>query len=146
MSSCNKKLLTFVRALGFELSSLDWDGEFLIEGPDRVSVTELIEALKPLHDELVSQLAREADLVRVERFSGGPYDGRPHRALRHRPAIIGADGKRRYFWCLPAIPPEPAKWATYEQLRDGRTIFRGYATSEAKARRGEIRQELLRVG
>lgn len=62
-------------------------------------------------------------------FVGGLLNGKPV-------------GRRSRYWlgCGCWIPNrvKRGRWEVYEEQRDGRAFFRGYATSERKAKRGQI--------
>ena len=123
-------MIRFLRALGFDFH-IDYDGELLIEKPDQVSVEGVLDALSVWREEwekefrftLLRAAARERRC-----FMGGPRDGKLHNQSLYRGSA--------YF---RGFHEARAKWAVYEFFPDGRAIFRGFAASEQKARRGRLR-------
>jgi hypothetical protein len=115
-------ILNFIRALGVQVG-LDFDDELLIETPDSISRDTILATLKPYRTDLTQSLKAEGLFLRSYHF-GGPLDGQPHAYSR---------------WGNPyhAVHVARAKWAVYQVDRDQRALFRGYATSERKAKRGE---------
>lgn len=122
-------MISFLRALGFEFH-IDYDCELLIEKPDEVSVDDVLEALGAWRENwrgiLARQVKYEGQCERRE-FCGGPLHGQRHSVDYH----LMYHHFRGYHLAR-------AKWAVYEFQPDGRAFFRGYATSERKARDGRF--------
>ena len=134
-------LLEFLESLGVEFE-IDWDDEVIITVPrEGISYAEIEQALQPVSKRLVNQ-ARYRAKARRSVFVGGTLNGqevesRTH-GIRSEWCHRMADGKlghriRRRI--------KRGCWEVYEQGdTDGRAFFRGYATSEQKARKGQLRE------
>ncbi len=121
-------MIKFLRALGFGFH-LDWDGSLLIEEPDYLSASDVLEALGAWREEWRNILARQVTYeAQRDRsfFHGGPSHGKRHgRDARRAEYFVGCNVAR-------------AKWAVYKVVPDGRAFFQGYATSERKALNGDF--------
>lgn len=119
-------VIKLLKALEVEIG-LDWDGALMFTCPVVVSGA----TLEGLIEEHAEQIARElgaAGRRAMECFVGGPLNGQRHDAL----FAVGAHRGYRQG---------PKKWAVYQFERDGRAFFRGWATSQKKAWRGEVISE-----
>lgn len=131
-------LLKFLETLGVTFE-IDWDDSVQIGIPESgVSYDEMRRALESpvpgtvagatfsnwLHREVLCRAA-----ARRAVFVGGSLNGKQVRY--EQPSYYGFIAHRL----------GRAHWEVYEQAdkRDGRAFFRGYATSEKKARRGEVK-------
>lgn len=119
------KLLDAFRELGYSIHE-DWDGELLIEEPEYIDVGTATAILMVGENQIRHSLSFEQE-IKLSRFMGGPLDGKRH----EEPSKILKEKER-----LKGFRIERAKWAVYYFETDGRAIFRGYATSEKKARQG----------
>ena len=119
-------LIDFAEALGVEFS-MDWDGEVVMEYPDEIDAEKLVTFLGDNGKLLGNQFRTRCDLARRV-FVGGPLNGQrtPLSCCRSRS-----------YW---AHRCKRARWAVYRMQADGRAFFVGYATSAAKAKRGEVCQ------
>lgn len=111
--------MDFLAAFGVR-AYIDLDDELIFDYENRdISIAELVQELSQYQWAVRNMVMRRAERDR-ERFMGGPLDGQSH----------------RYAWArqIFAHRVSRAKWASYSIFRDGRGIFRGYATSEKKAR------------
>lgn len=115
-------ILEFLEMCGFEFE-LDYDDELIITAPTELDPQKIRQWLWQKHDgHIVSLLKLRAEVDRW-RLVGGPCHGRRHWKdpgdyVVHRVAR--------------------AKWSVYKVWPDGRAVFCGYASSEKKARRGEL--------
>ena len=153
--------LQVLEYLGYEFH-LDWDDALEFAPPLAIDV----ERANYLADWAREQLAKELRSRHSwdrHRFYGGPLDGIRHglscvwrkfHALAYasripdgwhdplrRPALLHrqCEGdefatRQRGLMVMPARIRQ--QWACYEVKKDGRAFFVGYATSEAKAKRG----------
>lgn len=115
--------LELLEELGLVLG-LDWDGELLVDCPERIASADLEEAIARFRGPLTRELAARGRR-QLKQLVGGPFNGQ----------------RNDLFYCPGAHYGKRvgrAKWAVYQQRRDGRAFFRGYATSEAKARRCQL--------
>lgn len=122
-------MIRFLRALGFDFH-VDWDQSLIIKEPDQVSVGDVLDALSAGREDWVELIRRTVLNEAVEersRLMGGPLDGKRHSERVYRTAA--------YF---KGFRVARAKWAVYEIQPDSRAFFRGYATSECKARGGNF--------
>lgn len=120
-------LLPFLESIGCQFT-LDWDDELSVAVPENLSPFDLDNALKPLRAGIVAAIktrARNALYVCL----GGPLDGK-----RHEWFYNGWGGCTAY----KAVKVCRAHWAVYEVHSDGRAIFKGYTTSQKKARQGHV--------
>lgn len=113
--------IRFMRQLGFEFH-LDWDGELEIEYPLDLTPGQIAQALLSHDREIACVVKRQAACDR-EQCVGGPFNGRRHEWLRGN-----LEGLRVKRGC----------WAVYLVVPDGRAFFQGFASSEKKARQGEL--------
>jgi len=119
-------VIRLLRSLGVELG-LDWDDELLITCPEFIAGSAIETLLREHADQLRTELAAAARR-RMRQFVGGPLNGKPH-------IVYYSPGACRGF------RQGPRRWAVYQFQRDGRALFRGWATSEKKARRGQLVDE-----
>lgn len=112
--------LSILRSLGVKFS-VDWDGELAIEVSQDVSKDTLLKVAECLREPIRRRLEGER-WARTQSFVGGPFSGKIH-------GYGGYTGRKGYKICR-------AKWAVYSFQENGRALFKGYATSEQKARRG----------
>lgn len=110
-------VLRFLGALGIT-AHIDLEDQVVIEYERGLTVYDVCNEIGKYHEAIRSALILRARYER-HRFYGGPMDGKPHRL-----------GCCRSF----GYRVGRAKWAAYSILKDGRAIFKGYATSEAKAK------------
>lgn len=129
-------LLRFLESLGVEFD-MDWDGEVTMTVPEAVSCAEIEQALKPFGKRLREQVRFRAKQQRSV-FVGGQLNGRE--VSWQGPGRCGCGhrmGNGGYgYWIRHRLAR--GRWEVYEEVPDGRAFFRGYATSERKARHGEI--------
>ena len=133
-------LLRFLESLGVEFD-MDYDETVSVTVPESVSRAEIEEAVKPFGKQLTEQVRYRAERQRSV-FVGGQLNGQEvswqgpgRRGCGHRMA----NGSYAY-WITYRL--KRGRWEVYEEVRgDGRSFFRGYATSERKARHGEITEE-----
>jgi len=116
-------VIRLLRSLGVELG-LDWDDELLIGCPDLIFGATVEEIVREHTDQIRTELAA-AGRRAMRQFVGGPLNGKPHIVYYHPGAYRG-------------FRQGPRRWAVYEFQQDGRAMFRGWATSEKKARRGVL--------
>lgn len=109
--------IPFLESIGFTFE-LDWDGELTMSYPENMDGLTVANALAEQGTHITKNLKGWAALDRRQ-LLGGPFNGRAH---GHR------EGTR-----IP-MPVRRGRWAVYVVAADGRAWFRGYATSEAKAR------------
>ena len=108
-----------LKMLGFRFS-LDWDGEVEIEAPEFIDVEQLAARVRSEWLEAIQSRLRIESANRMHQCVGGPFSGQPHHKIYPTPVCIKVG---------------PAQWAAYGTRIDGRAIFAGMATSEAKARK-----------
>lgn len=121
-------LLDFLEQLGVTFE-IDWDNEVIIKVPEDLQAAD---AMK-----VIANVRFEKHLARTVTF----------RAQRARSVYVGGrrNGERvglcwgNRTWIANRV--KRARWEAYELSRDGRAFFRGYATSQAKAKRGEIAEQ-----
>jgi hypothetical protein len=135
-------LLRFLESLGVSFD-MDWDEEVTITVPGAVSCVELEQALKPFGKQLSQEVRYRAKRQRSV-FVGGQLNGREvswqgpgRRGCGHRMA-----GGGYAYWIRHRL--KRGCWEVYEEVLDGRAFFRGYTTSERKARHGEITEQARR--
>lgn len=113
--------LDFLREIGFEFG-LDWDGEILIEFPEKVSVEKLTDLIKQYTKGIKTRLYFEGQKAKSV-YVGGPLNGKP------------------YF--SAGIPNEPichhvkrGEWLVYmvKSYDDPRAWFVGKVTNKKKAK------------
>lgn len=119
-------VVDFLRDLDFEIG-LDFDGQVIIEYPESLNPKDVANELSKYSDSIRKELTARATMQRRQ-FVGGPLNGNRH---------------GHFAWCgntVIAVRICRAKWACYEitDHADGRAWFRGFATSEAKAKRKEL--------
>lgn len=120
-------LINLLREAGYELG-LDVDDTVLIGHPDEIDPVKLGHFVGEKYTESIRfALKREAERVR-RRLHGGPFAG------ERRDPETDYYGRERFTF---GIKVERGKWAVYERWRDGRAFFRGWATSEKKAKAGQ---------
>ena len=117
------RLLTI---LGVDLG-LDWDDELLVTCPEFITGNTLEDVVREHADQIRTEIAARAGRARRQ-FVGGPFNGK-----RHDVNFVPG--------CYRGVKVGLRRWAVYHFQRDGRAIFRGWATSEMKARRGEVLQD-----
>ncbi len=112
-------VLDVLEVLGFELG-LDWDGELIMRQPESIKPGLASCWISAHKAEVVKALSARGQREKYV-FVGGPYDGR----------------RRGHGWCSAPIliHIKRGEWAAYVVQQDGRAVFYGLATSEAKARR-----------
>lgn len=116
--------LAILRYCGFRLS-LDYDDELRIAYPEQVSVKRLRRLARVNANAIIKQLEFERK-INLMCYVGGPRDGKSHNLCKVK-------GERVVCWVCRG------KWAIYESLEYmGRLKFVGYASSEAKAKRGIV--------
>lgn len=119
-------LLKFLEQLGVTFE-MDWDDEVIIEVPEDLEAADVMNAIKsePFGKDLSESVVYRAKASRAV-FVGGMLNGKR----------TGWIGLRQWF----ANHVKRGRWEVYERVNDGRAFFRGYATSQAKAKRGEINE------
>lgn len=110
-------LVEFLESLGVKIS-LDWDDTIQVEFPDSVPM-ELVRAACTIATDSIKSTMISRRERRIRTCSGGPLHGKPHNTCWSN-AMVGHESR--------------GKWYVYHVMPDGRAIFRGYATSEKKAR------------
>lgn len=120
-------ILTFLtRHFGYTVEQVDLEGrEFLVRGRD-ITEAEMIAAIAKYADAVSHHVANERSR-RMHVCVGGPHAGQKH----FRPT-----------WSVICFRDGPADWSAYRVGRDGRAWYCGQATSEAKARRKALSQEV----
>lgn len=120
--------LKILETLGVEIG-LDFDDELLVTFPEKLDLAKLRSLLseevnrKDLRQTLIWNRSRS-----MRQFVGGPRHGQQYLQWELEGTFRGFRISR-------------AKWAVYEYAKDGRAFFRGWATSQRKARRGEFVRE-----
>lgn len=113
--------IDFMESLGFEFT-LDWDGQLEVTYPDELVVETIAYEVGKYSDAVKNRLLfRQHHSMR--RLIGGPFAGQKYT----NPFC------RTLYWRHVSR----GKWAVYSVWADGRATFKGYATSEFKARRGQ---------
>ena len=135
-----RDLLTFVRDLGFKVG-LDYDDALIVESPLSVNPGDVAKQIERHGDTIIGELRGEREHA-LRRYIGGPLDGQSACGV-YAPPCRHPDGTYSNGFRGFRVRDESgkrirAKWAVYEfDRRDGRAFFRGYATSEKKARNGQ---------
>ena len=104
--------------------SLDWDNTLIVDVPESLSRNAVVAFIGKYEDAFARQVGNRAAASR-RCFVGGPYAGQSHDQCWLEGQFRGLHVKR-------------GKWAVYKFCDDGRALFKGYASSEKKARRGEV--------
>lgn len=122
-------LVDVLEALGVKFA-LDWDDELQVTYPlVPPTQADLAKIVEHQHPHIVQSL-KWARIRRLKVFVGGPLNGRRHGQFSGWP-------HRRF-----AVRIARAKWAVYQGTEqpwnDPRLHFLGYATSQAKGRRGVL--------
>jgi hypothetical protein len=132
-------LLQFLEALGVTFE-MDWDDQVIIEVPEEISYGQIAQAIEPFGKRLGEEVRFRAKQRRSV-FVGGSLNGQEvdGRALRIKSWCSHTmPNGRQGYWIRYRI--KRGCWEVYEQgSADGRAFFRGFATSEAKAKRGEVK-------
>ncbi len=134
-------LLRFLESLGVHFV-MDWDDAVTITVPESVSWAEIQQALKPFGERLMEQVRCRAKRQRSV-FVGGQLNGQ--QVSDSLPWVRTSGGIHRMakceygYWIRHRL--KRGCWEVYEEVPDGRAFFRGYATSERKAKHGEITEQ-----
>lgn len=128
---------------GFEFA-VDYDHSLVWRAPESIDVEKLGRIVEAAQKEIAQELIGREAWNRV-RCNGGPWHGKHHGwAYHHRPVYKRERGEWkfvRYLENYNAIHIARGHWAVYRLERDGRAFFVGYAASEAKAKRGTVKNE-----
>lgn len=119
-------LLRFLEHLGVNFD-MDYDGEVFFDVPKDVCHDAIEEALQPFGKGLAQEVRNRARRQRSV-FVGGQWNGKTAAHLGVWNPWIRHHLRR-------------GCWEVYEAVPDGRAFFRGYATSEKKARLGEVTKQ-----
>lgn len=117
--------LELLVSLGCEMH-IDFDGELQFSVPDPLNVDTVIQQIERHKNYLAGQVKCRANRDR-RLFMGGPFNGQKFGGY-----VYGGNWVSRV---------ERAKWVVYEPMPDGRAVFKGFASSRAKGRRGELMKE-----
>lgn len=108
---------------------IDFDDRLQFTVPDVVMGSE-IESLIRRHEAFFARSVEGRARVDRCKFMGGPFAGQQRNSF-------GRPGKRE------VLRTGSSRWAVYEIIDySGRAVFRGYATSQAKGRKGIISKEI----
>ena len=130
-------LLEFLEAVGCKFS-MDWDSHVIVAVPEELSHIQIREAIEPFAKELSRQVRYRAKRRRSV-FVGGTLNGQEVGTQARGTYGHHMPNGRYGYWIRHRI--KRGCWEVYEEdAKDGRAFFRGYATSERKARRGEIKK------
>jgi hypothetical protein len=126
-------VLALFEALGIVLG-LDWDETVLTECPETIPRSEIMAWVKSNEDVFVDLIKDRTKTYRPV-LVGGPFQGLYY--LRNcRGRGVREFWARGHDWYLRKVAY--ARWAVYRIDRDGLGTFMGYASSETKARQGQI--------
>lgn len=114
----------FLESLGFTFH-LDWDDELQIDYPEDLTPERIALTLGEYRQHIVRTLKNRAEHDRMQ-LVGGPFNGERHGWTTCWGRTLHARKVKR------------AWWAAYQLQEDGRAIFKGYATSEKKARNNQL--------
>jgi hypothetical protein len=114
--------LDLLIALGCELH-IDFDDELYFTVPINIHRNKLVQQIQNHASYLAGQVKLRANRDK-RRFMGGPLNGQK--------CCVGG------FARFAVLKVGKAQWAVYEPMEDGRAIFKGMASSQAKGRRGQF--------
>ena len=110
-------VLRFLESLGIT-THIALDEQLVIEYEREINVFDVCNEIGKHQEAVKAALINRAQYERF-RFYGGPLNGKPH----------GLGTSRSFAYRVGR-----ANWAAYAILKDGRALFRGFASSEAKAK------------
>ncbi len=131
--------LEVLEQAGFTFA-LDFDGSLEWTAPVTVDRAALVAFVQHWSADLAEDVAHRAARDR-SRCHGGPLNGQPCPLIWRYEYLALHDEKGTRIRDLPtfkSLHVKRGQWAVYRIERDRRAFFVGYATSEAKARRGEV--------